>query len=1494
MQAITSIGNNIAFALLGMVSVVVIILLLLAWRNPVLFRMGLRNIPRRPGQSALIVVGLTLSTIIIVASFATGDTLNYSVQRQAVAAYGTIDEILAPPLISLLASMGNNPGQADPTAAQSEATTELEGLFAGGLTSVLTVLQGGLPGIGTDRLDTLKRDAEAEPLIDGVAGSILFPTIIRNVNTGQGEPIGFIFAVDNDYDQTFGITSIDGRALEVEALTPGVGTIFQGASNALGAAGNAIAGTGISLSPANLAAIAGGIIALASSSQTGDLSALGSIPLQLAWLEQFGVDTQPLKDEGITEVTVADLVAIVPGLRELLASSLGITGSLGMTDTVTVEGLQTLLGIPTADEAVAMTATQAITTASSVTGVAPLTATAATTAATALSATQGVTSTATSTATSNTTGVTAVPAQPQNRQGPGNGQQGGPGGIFRDALGDTFTGPEFVVPNVGIIAGTSITATQGGTSTDAAATGLLDAALKAGGDFLGSINLNTLGSDLDKTLGQVGLQLRQGEVYLNRLGAEQLGAQSGDLLEIFIGPVPVPYRVRAVVEEASPLGSLLPVVMMRLDEAQQLLFMQGKVNNVLVSNQGDMLSGVEYTAEVSGRLRALAMEPDVLVEITDILREPAVRSAIVAEGNRILTSGPEAEMPAWARNIAESFVPDAFLVSEQIQSLPAALDEEGISEDLRAALANTDVRTRLLEMNMPDASRTALADAFSRVNKFDVLDVLNKQTVLTAANAGGTLFSSLFSLFGFFSVLAGIILIFLIFVMLAAERRSEMGIARAIGVQRGHLVQMFVTEGMVYSLLAAAAGVLIGLGISFVLINYLGSIVNSVAGQLSQSSSGILDFSFHVSWRSIVISYTLGVLFTFFVITISSWRVSRLNIVAAIRDMPDETNLMRMSVAGRISRWFWPLLMLVLGIVIVYYGFTWTFWSVVLIGVTVGLFGLLNLVGRVLDYTPMRQETVQRIVYTVIGLGLLTLWITPWQQVLPTLGLERFTGDPTQILAVFGIGAPMIITGAIMAIMFNATFFTWIIELLFGWIGSLTPVLKTAIAYPLSSRFRTGTAMVLFAMIMATVIVMAIVIQATQSLIVQDVRQTGGFTIQASNTLLSFFSPLGDMEDQIAKALPDYPLLAQVDSVGSVATTEVNVRATDAARNESRTDFAGVSPGYVQQIAGIYGFAQRAEGYTDDAAVWEALRTRDDVVVVHSSLSSGSVQSGTVITAAVGSPDFGLQKTVRTDENGTTVSFDEVSPDGSFPMHLPLAGVTLDQPFAPVTVELVYDEGGQQRVKRVEVIGVLEDGNMLNDQDMLGNVRILDSLEGKSVSRNTHYLTAAADADVRAVAREVERAFLGNGINATVMADGIVQAQALTRNILRLLQGFMALGLLVGIAGLGVITTRTVVERRQQVGMLRALGYQARMVALSFVLEASFIAITGILIGAATGIVLGLNIVGVAFGSTADFNMPWWSIIFVVTLAYGFALLTTIIPAWQASRIYPAEALRYE
>jgi putative ABC transport system permease protein len=113
---------------------------------------------------------------------------------------------------------------------------------------------------------------------------------------------------------------------------------------------------------------------------------------------------------------------------------------------------------------------------------------------------------------------------------------------------------------------------------------------------------------------------------------------------------------------------------------------------------------------------------------------------------------------------------------------------------------------------------------------------------------------------------------------------------------------------------------------------------------------------------------------------------------------------------------------------------------------------------------------------------------------------------------------------------------------------------------------------------------------------------------------------------------------------------------------------------------------------------------------------------------------------------------------------------------------------------------------------------------------------------------------------------------------------------------LGVISTRSVYERRQQVGMLRALGYQRGMVGLNFLIESSFVSLTGLAIGVLTGVVLGDNLVLSFFPQITEeaVGAPWSQIGLMALAAYLFSLLTTLAPAWQASRVHPAEALRYE
>ena len=118
------------------------------------------------------------------------------------------------------------------------------------------------------------------------------------------------------------------------------------------------------------------------------------------------------------------------------------------------------------------------------------------------------------------------------------------------------------------------------------------------------------------------------------------------------------------------------------------------------------------------------------------------------------------------------------------------------------------------------------------------------------------------------------------------------------------------------------------------------------------------------------------------------------------------------------------------------------------------------------------------------------------------------------------------------------------------------------------------------------------------------------------------------------------------------------------------------------------------------------------------------------------------------------------------------------------------------------------------------------------------------------------------------MKESIAEAQAAQKALFNLLIGFMSLGLLVGIAALGVIGARAVVERRHGIGVLRAIGFSPGMVQLSFLAEMSFLAVVGI------GLGLGLGLIALG--------------------AYIFSILITLLPARQAAKIAAAEALRYE
>ena len=81
---------------------------------------------------------------------------------------------------------------------------------------------------------------------------------------------------------------------------------------------------------------------------------------------------------------------------------------------------------------------------------------------------------------------------------------------------------------------------------------------------------------------------------------------------------------------------------------------------------------------------------------------------------------------------------------------------------------------------------------------------------------------------------------------------------------------------------------------------------------------------------------------------------------------------------------------------------------------------------------------------------------------------------------------------------------------------------------------------------------------------------------------------------------------------------------------------------------------------------------------------------------------------------------------------------------------------------------------------------------------------------------------------------------------------------------------RSVVERRQQIAMLRAVGFQSQTVALTFVLESGFVALMGILSGVVGGVIVSHNLFTTGQFSDANitFTMPWLEVIGFVVASF--------------------------
>jgi putative ABC transport system permease protein len=149
-------------------------------------------------------------------------------------------------------------------------------------------------------------------------------------------------------------------------------------------------------------------------------------------------------------------------------------------------------------------------------------------------------------------------------------------------------------------------------------------------------------------------------------------------------------------------------------------------------------------------------------------------------------------------------------------------------------------------------------------------------------------------------------------------------------------------------------------------------------------------------------------------------------------------------------------------------------------------------------------------------------------------------------------------------------------------------------------------------------------------------------------------------------------------------------------------------------------------------------------------------------------------------------------------------------------------------------------------------------------------------------------------VEVTKLAERVEAITSLFDAVRAFLVGIGAISMLV--AGISIlnVTLLSVLRRRNEIGVLRAVGYRRRDVLAIFLAEATLLGVAGSVVGAlaALTVVLGVDAVVAGGDLRVVHAETLWYLALGVSFGVGTSLLSSLYPAWKAATERPVEALR--
>jgi len=808
-----------------------------------------------------------------------------------------------------------------------------------------------------------------------------------------------------------------------------------------------------------------------------------------------------------------------------------------------------------------------------------------------------------------------------------------------------------------------------------------------------------------------------------------------------------------------------------------------------------------------------------------------------------------------------------------------------------------------------------------------------------------SLLSTILAALGFLVTLTGVLLITNVQLMSVEDREFQTGVMRAVGENRRGIFQSIIIEnlfqGVVGGLFGFAGGLAFGQAVATYLVGLFGT------GEFSVQPV----ISYEVAILSVIIGVTLGIVTGI----LPALRASRVNIVEALRGIKvsfgakSSRNLVALGVLITVAG---VALLLYNGVIEREYQVIWSSegwntleeWRVIMTG-----FGLLSGgIGLVLSKFVSRVKA--------FNITAVALCLMPTILFAVALGnwITEIAGIPIEILI---IGIIELLAGSILFVALNLpALMRGLRRVLIGTrglrgVGQISPSMIS------SHITRSTLTFAIFAIILTLNVIVATLIPTNLGTVTQSEEESRGIDLtvflnkpEAIINGTTFSGELYKIDQRITDVIGfktfkpnmDYTKFTALENPFSSefdASSDILPVAIGEFKSEQIRGNASVSDGewrydfYLSNFPD--GVRQLVTSDLTDAEIQELSRKAWDelfnptykMAAYNVSLGILKIASGETTLSDIGLSDDPLKDVQPLRYGNGTIIENPIVFTDSFvlpvglqvwiPMNISSQGFPVYQAFTigghldtqrgggfPLAASMDYASG------ELDLSSIL--GTIYMPEHWANQTSFIGEANGKTSSSREpgqydSFLVKTSlsidDPELENIAQDIEEFTNTNGQgyrlltrddfifgSSTPIYARIETTLMMTDRISSFLQIYVSFGLAIGAVGMAVISVRNVAERKREIGMMRAIGFPRKQVMLSVLLELVVLGIIGLIIGIVDGLLVSL---GFANLQNVTLIIPWQQLGLYLSFIVLIALFAGSVPAYVASRIPPAEALRY-